>query len=111
MILKIGKKRLRIKDCRGLSSISGLMFNSMKKIDGALIYGANIWMPFVKTDLDLLFLDRSYKIVDVQRAVPATLNTKTWKIYSSKRARYCLELKAGLVRARKGMKLSGLGRN
>ena len=48
MLIKIGKKKLRIKDCKGLSSVKGLMFDEMKGLDGALIYGNSIWMPFVK---------------------------------------------------------------
>ena len=66
----INKKKLRIKDCKGLSSIRGLMFNNMNKIDGALIYANRIWMPFVKHNLDLFFLDENFKLIEKQFAVP-----------------------------------------
>ncbi len=105
MIIKIGKKKLRIKDCKGLSSMRGLMFNKMKNIDGALIYGNSVWMPFVKHELDLLFLDKDCKIIDIQHAFPMSLKTSSWTVYVNKKAKYCLELKSGLVNAKKGMKV------
>lgn len=103
--VKLGRSKIRIKDCKGLSSFRGLMFDSMTKYSGALIYANSIWMPFVKHGLDLLFLSADLKIVDVQRAVPVTLNPKTWKVYKCGRAEYCLEIKAGLTKARKGTKI------
>jgi uncharacterized membrane protein (UPF0127 family) len=90
--ITINKKRLRVKDCKGLSSVRGLMFDSLKGKDGALVYGNRIWMPFVKKPLTLIFLDKNYAVTSVQEAVPITLNPKTWKIYSDKSAKYCLEL-------------------
>ncbi|MCX6819256.1 MAG: DUF192 domain-containing protein [Candidatus Aenigmarchaeota archaeon] len=107
--VKIGKKQLRIKDCKGIASVRGLMFDDMKKYDGTLIYANSIWMPFVRHELDLLFLSADFRIVDIKRAVPVTLNLKTWRIYKCNAASYCLELKAGLVRAKKGMVISVLG--
>jgi len=101
--VKIGRRELRIKDCKGLSSCRGLMFDDMKKYDGALIYANSIWMPFVRHELDLLFLSVDFRIVDIKRAVPVTTELKTWKVYKCKKAKYCLELKAGLIKAKKGM--------
>ncbi len=89
----IGKRSFKILDMRGLRSVVGLMFNDMKKIDGALISGNSIWMPFVKRELTLIFLDSSMVVRKVKRAVPMTANIKTWKIYSCKSAKYCLEIK------------------
>ena len=80
----------------------GLSFDEMKNHEGALIYANSIWMPFVRHELDLLFLDRNFRVIEVQRAVPLTLNPSTWKIHKGKNAKYCLELKAGLVSAKKG---------
>ena len=68
MKVKIGRKNLAIKDCKGIKSVKGLMFSEMQDIDGAMIYANNIWMPFVKHELDLLFLDENYKIIEVQSA-------------------------------------------
>ncbi len=92
-MMKLGKRTVRIIDCRGLSSIRGLMFDNMKGYDGALIYGNFIWMPFVRHSLVLYFLDENRKIVDKQLAKPMTLHPRTWKIYSNKKARFCVEVK------------------
>ncbi len=105
MIIRAGRRALRIKDCKGLSSVKGLMFDSLKDVDGALIYANSIWMPFVKQELDLFFLDRNFKVVSSERAVPVTLNPATWKIYRNEGAKYCLEVKKGVLRARKGMRI------
>lgn len=100
MRVKIRGKTFEIKDCK-YSSGRGLMFDSMNDKDGALIYGNAIWMPFVRYELDLLFLKKN-KIVDVKRAKPMILNPKTWKIFANKNADRCLELKSGLVKVKKG---------
>jgi uncharacterized membrane protein (UPF0127 family) len=103
--VKLGKKTLRIKKFGILGSARGLMFDDMKKTDGALIYGNSVWMPFVKYDLDLLFLDENFIVVDVQKAVPITLNPKTWRFYDCSRAKYCLEIKRRPLKTKKGMKV------
>jgi len=70
------------------------MFDEIKNKDGALIYANSIWMPFVKKPLKLLFLDENMKLIKtVEKAVPMTLNPKTWKIYECRDAKYCLEVK------------------
>ncbi len=98
MELRIRNKVLKIKDCKGLRSVRGLMFDKMEKYDGALIYANNIWMPFVKYHLDLFFLDKNFRVLEQQKAVPMSINPATWKIYSCKKARYCLEVKEGLIK-------------
>lgn len=113
MRIKVGKKTFHVKDCRGISCIRGLMFDGMEDIDGALVYGNSMWMPFVKHELDLFFLDKEMKIVAVKNAIPLTFNPKAWKSYSCKDAKYCLEMKKGVCKAKTGQRviLSGLGRN
>lgn len=91
---KIGKKTIKVKDCKGLSSIRGLMFDSLNGYDGALIYSNSIWMPFVKYDLDLFFLDENFTIIEIKKAVPMTFQPKTWRIYKNKKASYCLEIRS-----------------
>lgn len=93
---------IKIKDCTGLKSIYGLMFHDMKNIDGALIYANSIWMPFVKFNLDLYFLDSEFRIIDIQHAVTLTLSPKTWKVYECKKAKHCLEVKEGLIKKKIG---------
>lgn len=89
----VGRRTLKIVDMRGLRSMIGLMFSDMKRIDGALISGNSIWMPFVKRELTLIFLSSNMIVRKVERAVPMTLNPNTWKTYSCNRAKYCLEIK------------------
>jgi uncharacterized membrane protein (UPF0127 family) len=96
--MKVGDRILRIKDRRGIFSLSGLMFDNMDDIDGALIYSNNVWMPFVKRKLDLLFLDGNLRVIEIQKAVPIKFNSNTWRIYANKNAKYCLEIKTGLIR-------------
>jgi len=81
------------------------MFDDMNDKDGALIHGNSIWMPFVKYDLDLFFLDKDFVVVDVQKAVPLTFNPKTWRTYKCEEAKYCLEIKQGLVKLKKGARI------
>ncbi len=95
--MRIGDKALMIKDCKGIFSLFGLMFDKMRDIDGALIYGNSVWMPFVKKKLDLLFLDDNFRVIDIKEAVPLTLDPRTWVVYGNGRATFCLEIKKGLI--------------
>ncbi len=92
--MKIGGRVFRVKDCEGISSVRGLMFDDVEGYDGALIHANNIWMPFVKHRLDLFFLDKKFKVIEKQKAVPLTLNPNTWKVYKNNKAKYCLEIKS-----------------
>lgn len=89
--LKLNGKKYHVKDCKGLSSIRGMMFDH-SDADGALIYANNIWMPFCPP-LTLFFLDENMKLLSKQQAVPITLDPRTWKTYSNKKAKYCVEIK------------------
>ena len=91
--IKVDKRTFKIKDCKGLSSLRGLMFDDLEGKDGALIYANSIWMPFVRRDLNLIFLDERMRIAGNCIASPVTFNPKTWKIYKIDKAKYCLELK------------------
>lgn len=88
---KLNGKTFRVKDCKGLSSIRGLMFDR-SDADGALIYANSIWMPFCPP-LDLFFLDTKMKVIAKKRAIPMTFDPRTWKTYSNKKAKFCLEIK------------------
>jgi uncharacterized membrane protein (UPF0127 family) len=103
--LRVGRKVLRIKDCKH-SSGRGLMFDDLKNKDGALIYANNIWMLFCKKLLDLFFLDEDFRVVDVRRAIPlAIFDSRTWKIHANEKAKYCLEIAAGRAHFKKGQKI------
>jgi len=113
--VRIGNKIFKIKDCKGLSSLRGLMFDDMKNKDGAFIY-ANwnrwtrnasvcIWMPFVRKNLNLVFLDEKMKVIKSEIALPLSTSKKTWKVYSDSKAKYCLELKDTKLNAKKGTRI------
>ncbi len=81
------------------SRAKGLMF---KKTGRALlsfkhsgIYG--IWMLFMRFPIDLAFVSKEKKIIDLKRNIfPLSLNPKTWKIYyPQKKCQFVLESKAG----------------
>ncbi|MFH1420993.1 MAG: hypothetical protein ABIG30_03470 [Candidatus Aenigmatarchaeota archaeon] len=97
--------KLNVKDCtQTLSSMKGLMFSRLRDIDGALVKGNIIWMPFCKP-LDLFFLDKDFNFLEKQPAAPLTLNPKSWKTYSCKAASYCLELRPGLIKSLKKIRV------
>jgi len=91
--MEIENKAVKLKDCRGLLSIRGLMFDDVKEYDGALIHGNSVWMPFVRHKLILFFLDENMKVLEKKPAEPMTLDPKTWRIYGNKKAKYCVEIK------------------
>ncbi len=89
LVFSVNGKAVAVKDCRGFRSLRGLMFS---RSAGALISGNSVWMPFVRWPLTLYFLDKEFGLLDTQKAVPLTLNPKTWKTYSYRGARYVLEV-------------------
>ena len=83
----------------------GLMFK--KKGRALLIFPINakhsIWTAFMKYPLDLIFIDDSFKIIDIiENTPPLTLNPKTWKTYSpKKKCRYVLETETGIAKSKR----------
>lgn len=85
--------------------LKGLMFT--KKFDFALIFpfqfesrvGASIHMLFVFTPIDVVYLDKGKRVVDLKESLqPWTLN------YTPKKAaKYLIELPQGLIK-KKGIK-------
>jgi uncharacterized membrane protein (UPF0127 family) len=104
--VKIGGKGFRVKNCAGLGSVRGLMFDSMAGYDGALIYANNIWMPFVRRKLNLIFLDKDMRVTSSALAEPMTFRPESWKTYEDESAEYCLELKDTKLKVKKGVKVS-----
>jgi uncharacterized membrane protein (UPF0127 family) len=103
--VKIGKRTFRIKDCKGVASVWGLMFDEMKNHDGALIYANSVWMPFVKKKLNLIFLDKDMRVIGQTVASPISIDFKSWMIYKNPKAKYCLELKDTRIKIQKGVGL------
>ncbi len=96
--IKLNNRLLKINDGRSLfAGTVGLMFNKLESIDGCLIPTNSIHTAFCKP-LDLLWLDDGFMVIEVQK-------TKGFGVYSCRKAKYCLELKHGLVKARVRMKV------
>lgn len=59
-----------------------------------------IWMLGMRFPIDLVFLDRRKRVVDIRKNIqPIGFHPKTWMIYYPKRpARYVIELPAGTVK-------------
>jgi uncharacterized membrane protein (UPF0127 family) len=61
----------------------------------------SIWMPFMRFPIDIIFISKDRKVVDVKEDCPPLrfLNPLTWKLFWPKeKARYALEVEAGLAR-------------
>jgi uncharacterized membrane protein (UPF0127 family) len=107
--VKIGKKILKIKDCKRFSAIRGLMFENLEDKDGALMYMNflcnSLCMTFVKDKLNLVFLDDKMRVLDAKIAEPMRTSYKTWKTYSCDNAKYCLELKDTRLKIKEGTQI------
>jgi uncharacterized membrane protein (UPF0127 family) len=87
----------------------GLMFrNSLAGDSGLLmVFGKErrheIWMLCMRFPIDIVFIDRDKRIVDIKHSVrPMGKNPKTWRIYRpSKPSRYVLEVNSGLAKKTK----------
>ena len=88
----VGRKKFCVDVMGPVRSVVGLMFDQIDRKDGALIHGNSIWMPFVRKPLWLLFLSDDMKVIKLEKAVPMTWKPSTWRIYSCRDAKYCLEL-------------------
>ncbi len=55
-----------------------------------------IWMMFMRYSLNLVFLDKNLKVIDILKNIPPlSFNPKTWKTYyPKKKCKYVLELDA-----------------
>ncbi len=105
MIVKNKTKQIEIKDvilCNNeFSKIKGLMFKkkgrALLSFDFEKIYG--IWMLFMRFSIDLAFIDKEKKIVDLKRNVPPiNFNPKTWKTYyPKKKCQFILETEKGVL--------------
>ncbi len=102
--IKKGSKRIENVDVASglLDKVLGLMFRNpgrlLMKFSREGRY--SIWMPFMRFSLDLVFIDKSKRIVDIKKNVkPISLNPKTWKVYFPKRkCLFVLEVEGGLTK-------------
>ncbi|MDY6789384.1 MAG: DUF192 domain-containing protein [Candidatus Nanohaloarchaea archaeon] len=87
---------------RGLMDrIAGLMLKDSGRalLDFSKEGNHGIWMPLMRFNLDLAFINAYGNIVDIQRDVPPIgLNPNTWKVYRpEEKCRYVLEVESGLI--------------
>jgi hypothetical protein len=97
--IKIGNSNIEVLHLKTYFELAfGLMF---RKGENALLefrkegkYG--IWMLFMRYPLDLIFLDKNKKVIEIIKNVPPiSFNPKTWKTYyPKKKCKYVLELDA-----------------
>jgi uncharacterized protein len=57
------------------------------------------WMMFMRTPIDIVFVDSKKAVVDIKHSVrPISFNPMTWRLFYPKRpASYVIETKAGLM--------------
>ena len=60
----------------------------------------SIWMPFMRFGIDIVYIDKEKRIVDIRHSVrPIGKNPMTWRVYKPKeKCRYVLEVASGLVK-------------
>lgn len=88
-----------------ISKIKGLMFKKKGRLLLKFWFQDyhKIWMLFMRFSIDLIFIDKNKRVVDIIRnAIPITFDPKTWKIYGPrKRCKYVLEIESGLAKSKK----------
>ncbi|MCK5022557.1 MAG: DUF192 domain-containing protein [Candidatus Aenigmarchaeota archaeon] len=93
----VGKQTLGLMFRGKLESGAGFMMNfKFNRKHG-------IWMPFMRFLIDIIFIDKDKRIVDIKHSVlPIGVNPKTWKVYKPKeQCKYVLEVNAGLMKKTK----------
>jgi len=93
--IKIGKKEIEADVADSFfKRLIGLSLSKKKNLLFIMPYESkwSFWMFLVRYPLNIIFIDAKKRIVDIKKAMPITLNPKTWRVYSpSKRCKYVLE--------------------
>jgi uncharacterized membrane protein (UPF0127 family) len=109
MIKNLTKKKILVKNLERAHSFGkrtkGLMFRKELARDTGLLMAFGyerkheIWMFGMRFPIDIVFIDRDKRIVDIKHSVkPMGKNPGMWRIHRpSKPCRYVLEVSAGLV--------------
>jgi hypothetical protein len=108
-VRNVTRKKVLVSDVELADSIGkktkGLMFRESLGKDAGLLMTFEqerrheIWMFGMRFPIDIIFIDREKRIVDVKRdAKPMGRNPFTWKIYRpGKKCCYVLETRSGLA--------------
>lgn len=106
VILKAGKNQIKAIHCRNLFTISlGLMFRKKAAALLALPLSskalAGIHTLFMRFAIDVYWLDKSLKVVDIRKGI------KPWRIHIAPKcmAKYILELPSGGLELKTGDKI------
>lgn len=98
----IGRKALHVLVAnRPWNKMRGMMFRRWEDVGNGMLFPFpfesrwGVEMPFCES-MDVVFVSKEMRVVDIQRARPMTLDPRTWKIYRPrKKCKYVLELPAG----------------
>lgn len=113
MIKNLTKKIILVKNLETADSIGkktkGLMFRKELAPDSGLLMvfkferKNEIWMFGMRFPIDIVFIDKDKKIVDIKHSVkPMGKNPKSWKIYKPKQnCRFVLEINSGMIKKTK----------
>lgn len=119
MIKNLTRKNVLVKKTEKADSVSkqakGLMFRKSLGRDAGFLMKFerdgkhSIWMPFMRFPIDIIFIGKDKRIVDIRHSVPPMgKNPFTWRVYTPKeKARYILEVNAGLAR-KTGMRIGDI---
>lgn len=84
-----------------LGRTKGLMFRDEGRILLEFPFQGRygVWMPFMKFSIDVAYISKEGKVVDLREEVPPMgLSPSTWKIYRpSKMCKYILEVESGVL--------------
>lgn len=99
-------KRIKVISAESIFQLSkGLMFKKKGRLLLKFPYEIKhgIWTLFMGFTLDLIFIDKNKKIVDIiENVCPLSFNPKTWRIYRpKKKCMYVLELESGFTEKNK----------
>jgi len=100
---KIEEAKTPFQKARGLMGRKDLLDYYGMLFDFGKDKKEGFWMLFMRTPIDIVFINSDKKIVDIRHSVkPVSLNPITWRIYYPKRpSRWVLEMKAGSMKSLK----------
>lgn len=99
MIIKNLTKKFSV-ECKSAESVlkQGLGLSFSAKRRNMLFFFPverrwEFWMLGMRYPIKIVFIDKNKRVIDVQKAVPLSLNRNSWKIYRPKeRCKFVLEL-------------------